>query len=166
VTVLDGEITRLRALDDLAPGRAVTMLATPYNIEKAVTFADVLIGAVYVTGQRAPVLVTRDMVRTMRRRAVIIDFSIDQGGCVETSRPTTHRDPTFYAEGVLHYCVPNVAARVARTGSYALTNALLPYLVDIGRLGVNEALRDNRALRKGLSVYRGNVPETELVTRS
>jgi alanine dehydrogenase len=142
------------------------MLATPYNIEKAVTFADVLIGAVYVTGQRAPVLITRGMVRTMRPRAVIIDFSIDQGGCVETSRPTTHRDPTFYDEGVLHYCVPNVPARVARTGSYALTNALLPYLIDIGRLGVDDGLRVNRALRKGLNVYRGSVPEIELVTGS
>jgi alanine dehydrogenase len=165
VTVLDAEITRLRAFDDLVGSHAVTMLATPYNVEKAVTFADVLIGAVYVSGQRAPVLVTRDMVRTMRRRAVIIDLSIDQGGCVETSRPTTHRDPTFFAEGVLHYCVPNVPARVARTGSYALTNALLSYLVDIGRLGVDDALRFNRPLRKGLNVFRGSIPETELVTQ-
>ncbi|MDR7419046.1 MAG: alanine dehydrogenase [Armatimonadota bacterium] len=159
VTVLDSDIGRLKRLDDLVGGRAVTMHATPYNIGKAVTFADVLIGAVYVTGRRAPVLVTREMVRTMRPRAVIIDFSIDQGGCVETSRPTTHRDPVYFEEGVIHYCVPNVPARVARTASYALTNALLPYLFDIGRLGVEQALLTNRPLRRGLSVYRGGQPE-------
>jgi alanine dehydrogenase len=135
------------------------MMATPYNIGKGVTFADVLIGAIYVTGQRAPVVVSRDMVRTMRPRAVIIDFSIDQGGCVESSRPTTHRDPIFYDEGVVHYCVPNVTARVARTASHALTNAVLPYLLDVGRLGVDEALQSNRPLRRGLHVYRGGQPE-------
>jgi alanine dehydrogenase len=92
---------------------------------------------------------------------VIIDFSIDQGGCVETSRPTTHRDPTYLEEGVIHYCVPNVPARVARTGSHALTNALLPYLLDIGRLGLEEAIRTNRPLRRGVSVYQGGVPDIE-----
>jgi alanine dehydrogenase len=164
VTVLDSDISRLTGLDDWLQGRAVTMLATPYNIGKAVTFADVLIGAVYVVGHRAPVLVSRDMVRAMRPRAVIIDFSIDQGGCVETSRPTTHRDPTFIAEGVIHYCVPNVPARVARTASYALTNALLPYLTDIGALGIDTALHTRHALRQGLNVYRGALPEIESTT--
>jgi alanine dehydrogenase len=165
VTVLDSEIARLQRLDDLLGGRAVTMHATPYNIGKAIAFADVVIGAVYVAGQRAPVLVTREMVRTMRPRAVIIDFSIDQGGCVETSRPTTHRDPIYFDEGVLHYCVPNVPARVARTASHALTNALLPYLVDIGRLGVDQALLTNRPLRRGLNVYRGGLPEVVPATQ-
>lgn len=159
VTALDDDIMRLQRLDDLLGGRVVTMLATPYNISKAVAFADVVIGAIYVRGQRTPVLVTRDMVRAMRPRAVIIDLSIDQGGCVETSRPTTHRDPIFYEEGVIHYCVPNVAARVARTGSHALTNAVLPFLLEIGRLGIDEALRVNRALRRGLNVYKGRLPE-------
>jgi alanine dehydrogenase len=159
VTVLDSDIRRLNHLDDGLHGRAVTMLATPFNIDKAVAFADVLIGAVYVAGRRAPVLVTREMVRAMRPRAVIIDFSIDQGGCVETSRPTTHRDPIFIAEGVIHYCVPNVPARVARTASYALTNALLPYLSDIGALGIDAAIQARHALRQGLNVYRGVLPE-------
>ncbi|HXF83444.1 MAG TPA: alanine dehydrogenase [bacterium] len=140
VTVLDKDPARLRRLDAACAGRVVTMLATPYHIAKAVAFADVLIGAVYVVGQRAPVLVTREMVRTMRPRAVIIDFSIDQGGCVETSRPTTHRDPVFIAEGVIHYCVPNVPARVARTASHAWSNAVLPYLLLIGERGVEDAL--------------------------
>jgi alanine dehydrogenase len=162
VAVLDSDVRKLNNLDDWLHGRAVTMLATPFNIGKAVAFADVLIGAVYVAGHRAPVVVTRDMVRAMRPRAVIIDFSIDQGGCVETSRPTTHRDPIFIAEGVIHYCVPNVPARVARTASHALTNALLPYLNDIGTLGIDKALQTRHALRQGLNVHRGALPEIEI----
>lgn len=155
VTVLDKDVQHLRRLDEAAPGRIVTMFATPYNIAKAVAFADVLIGAVYVVGQRAPLLVTREMVATMRPRAVIIDFSIDQGGCVETSRPTTHRDPVFVAEGVIHYCVPNAPARVARTASHAWTNAVLPYLLTIGELGLDDALHASSPLQRGLAVYRG-----------
>lgn len=155
VTVLDKDPHHLRALDVICQGRAVTMLATPYNIAKTVAFADVLIGAVYVVGERAPVMVTREMVRTMRPRAVIIDFSIDQGGCVETSRPTTHRDPVFVAEGVIHYCVPNAPARVARTASHAWSNAVLPYLTLMGEAGVEEALARSRDLRQGLVVRRG-----------
>ncbi|MDR7422864.1 MAG: alanine dehydrogenase [Armatimonadota bacterium] len=151
VTVLDANIARLQALDERLGGRVITMPATPLAVEKATAFADVLIGAVYVPGQRAPVLVTREMVRAMRPRAVIVDFSIDQGGCVETSRPTTHRDPVFVEEGVIHYCVPNVPARVARTGSHALTNVSLPYLLEIGRAGPEAAFRANRALRRGLA---------------
>lgn len=161
VTVLDKDPQRLRALDAGGQGRVVTMVATPYNIEKAVAFADVLIGAVYVVGQRAPVLVTREMVRAMRSRAVIIDFSIDQGGCVETSRPTTHRDPVFVAEGVIHYCVPNAPARVARTASHAWSNAVLPYLQLIGDLGVEEALRRSRELRSGAIVRQGAAREAQ-----
>jgi alanine dehydrogenase len=99
------------------------------------------------------------MVRTMRPRAVIIDFAIDQGGSVETSRPTTHRDPVVVDEGIVHYCVPNVAARVARTGSHALTNAVLPYLLSIGELGIDDALRGGRVLSRGLNVYRGELVE-------
>ncbi len=159
VTVLDRDAGRLRSLDGACRGRAVTMLATPYNVEKATAFADVLIGAVYVPGQHAPVLVTRAMVRAMRARAVIIDLSIDQGGCVETSRPTTHRDPVFVDEGVIHYCVPNVPARVARTASHAWANAVLPYLLLIGESGVDEALRRSFALRQGLVVRQGVVRE-------
>ena len=152
VTILDKDGSRLRGVDAACQGRVVTMLATPYNIAKAVSFADVLIGAVYVVGHRAPVLVTREMVRSMRPRAVIIDFSIDQGGAVETSRPTTHRDPVFVAEGIIHYCVPNAPARVARTASHAWSNAVLPYLQLIGDLGVGEALRRSRELASAVVV--------------
>ncbi|HEY6103255.1 MAG TPA: alanine dehydrogenase [bacterium] len=155
VTVLDRDAGRLRVIDEAVQGRAVTMTATPYNIEKAVAFADVLIGAVYVAGQRAPIVVTRSMVRAMRPRAVIIDLSIDQGGCVETSRPTTLDGPVYIEEGVIHYCVPNVPARVARTASHAWANAVLPYLLLMGEHGVDDALRRSFALRQGLVVRRG-----------
>jgi alanine dehydrogenase len=162
VAVLDVDIRRLQAVDDVMGGHVVTMAATPYNIAKATAFADVLVGAVYVTGQRAPILVTREMVRAMRPRAVLIDFSIDQGGCAETSRPTTHRDPVYYEEGVIHYCVPNVPARVARTASHALTNALLPFLLEIGQSGVDEALRVSRPLHRGLNLYKGRTADKTL----
>lgn len=162
VAMLDIDLRRLQAVDDATGGRVVTMAATPYNIGKAAAFADVLVGAVYVTGQRAPILVTREMVRAMRPRAVIIDLSIDQGGCVETSRPTTHRDPIYYADGVIHYCVPNVPARVARTASHALTNAVLPFLLEMGQTGVDEALRVNRPLRRGLNLHKGKMPNRTL----
>src|SRR3989337_1866131 len=162
VTVLDQDIRRLERLDERFPGRVVTMLATPYNIEKAVGYADVLIGAVYVSGQRAPLLVTRAMVRKMHARAVIIDFAIDQGGCVETSRPTTHRDPVYVAEAVIHYCVPNVPARVARTASHAFSNAVLPYVTAIADLGVDEAIRASAPLRRGVAMHGGEPPNAEM----
>ncbi len=161
VTVLDRDAVRLRALDTAFPGRVVTMMATPYNVEKTVAFADVLIGAVYVVGHRAPVLVTRETVRAMRSRAVIVDFSIDQGGCVETSRPTTHRDPVFLAEDVIHYCVPNAPARVARTASHAWSNAVLPYLLHAGDVGLDAALRESRDLRRGLVLQRGELVQED-----
>ena len=122
-------------------------------------FADVVVGAVLVPGQRAPVLFTRKMIRTMRPRAVFIDFSIDQGGSSETSRPTTHRDPTYEEEGVIHYCVPNITARVARTASHALTNASLPHLLEIGARGVEGALDLDATLRRGVQVRLGKIQE-------
>lgn len=155
VTALDQDIRRLQRLDDTFAGRVVTILATPLAVGRAVGYADVLVGAVHVSGQRAPLLVTRDMVHTMHPRAVIIDFAIDQGGCVETSRPTTHRDPVFIEEDVVHYCVPNVPARVARTASHAWNNAVLPYLSTIADLGVDEAMRSSAELRRGVALYRG-----------
>jgi len=157
VTVLDKELHKLQHIDQILGSRVVTLLATPYNLEKAVEFADVLVGAVHVPGQRAPILVTRAMLRKMRPRAVILDFSIDSGGCIETSRPTTHRDPTFIVEGIIHYCVPNVPARVARTASYALTNASLPYLLLIGREGVEAAIRQDVSLAHGVLLYKGRL---------
>src|SRR3972149_6676048 len=162
VTALDQDIRRLERLDERFPGRVVTMLATPYNIEKAVGYADVLIGAVYVSGQRAPLLVTRAMVRKMHARAVIIDFAIDQGGGVEPSRPTPHRDPIYVADDVIHYCVPNVPARVARTASHAWSNAVLPYVTAIADLGVDEAIRASAPLRRGVAMHGGEPLDAEM----
>jgi alanine dehydrogenase len=157
VTVLDSSAKHLQRLDDLFGGRLITMVANPHNIERAVRYADVLIGAVLVPRQRAPVLVTRDMVRAMRKRAVIVDVSIDQGGCIETSRPTTHNDPVFVEEGVLHYCVPNIPGNVARTATHSLSNVLVPFLLRMGSEGLERTLLADPALAKGVNVYRGKV---------
>jgi alanine dehydrogenase len=162
VTILDRTPAKLHRIDELFAGRVTTMYATAYNINRVIEFADVLIGAVLVPGQRAPILVTREMVRRMRTRAVIIDFSIDQGGCVETSRPTTLRDPTFVEEDVIHYCVPNLLAQVARTASHALLNASLPFLYEIGALGVDEAIKRNTALSRGVNVWKGRLVNPEI----
>ncbi len=144
VTVLDADVKRLRHLDDIFGGRITTMLSNEYNLNRVVEFADVLVGCVLVPGRRAPVLISRDMVRRMRHGSVIIDFAIDQGGCVQTSRPTTLRDQTFVDEGVIHHCVPNMTATVARTASHALTNAVLPYLQSVGAYGCQAYSNANR----------------------
>ncbi|MBI4674513.1 MAG: alanine dehydrogenase [Chloroflexi bacterium] len=157
VTILDTRADRLEPLTEQFNGRITTLLSTPYNLQRVLKFADVVIGAVLVPGQRAPVLITREMLRTMRRRAVLIDFAIDQGGCAETSRPTTHDNPTYVVENVVHYCVPNVTARIARTASHALTNAALPYLLAIGAHGVAMALELDASLRRGVQVLNGAV---------
>jgi len=162
VIVMDRDIRKLQHLDEMFSGQVATMLSTPYNIRRAVEFADVLLGCVYVPGARAPILVTHDMVRRMRRGAVIIDFSIDNGGCVATSRPTTHRDPVFVEEGIVHFCVPNTPARVPRTASHALTNAALPYLLSIGERGVETAIREDRSLARGVNVYRGRMANPQV----
>src|SRR5512139_1624542 len=128
VYVLDRDLRRLQYVDSMLHGQAITMVSHDFNVRKVAKFADVLIGAVLVPGQRAPLVVTRDMVRTMRPRSAIIDVSIDQGGCVETSRPTTHKSPTFVEEGIIHFCVPNLPAVVARTATHAFNNAAWPYV--------------------------------------
>jgi len=157
VTVLDRTPEKLQRLDEMFGGCVTTLFATPYNIQRAVEFADVLVGAVLIPGQRAPVLVTRAMVKRMRPRSIIIDFAIDQGGCVETSRPTTHRNSTYIEEGVIHYCVPNILSRVARTASHALLNASLPFLYEIGNSGVDEAIRNNSSLKRGVNTWHGKL---------
>ena len=162
VIVLDIDLKKLRTVDEMFDGKVSTMMANEYNLNRVVGFADVLVGAVLLTGQRAPVLITREMVRRMRRGSVIMDFSIDHGGCVETSRPMTLRDPTFVAEGVTHFCVPNLPAAVARTASHALTNAALPYILEIGECGVECAMLKHPALRKGTKMYQGKVTSHRL----
>lgn len=162
VTVLDRDPAKLQRIDEVFRGAATTLFATTYNIKRVVEFADVLVGSVLLPGQRAPVMVTREMVKRMRPRSLIMDFSIDQGGCVETSRPTTHRDPTYIEEGVIHFCVPNILAQVARTASHALLNASLPYLYDLGLYGVDEAIRRDPSLARGVNVWHGKLVNADL----
>jgi alanine dehydrogenase len=162
VTVLDRDLQRLQALDDLLDGRATTMLSNNYNIRRAVAFADVLIGAVQTPGGRSPILVTEEMVKRMRPGSLIIDFSINSGGCVETSRPTTLRDPIYVTHGVIHHCVPNITSSVARTASYALNNAALPYLRAIGELGRTRVIQEMPAMRRGVNLYEGKLANPDI----
>ncbi len=157
VTVLDSNIRRLQLLDELYAGRITTMLANEYNLQRSVTFADVLVLCVRQPDQRAPVIITREMVRQMRSAAVLIDFAIDQGGASETSRPTTLRSQTYVEEGIIHHCVPNITALVARTSSHALTNAALPYLLAIGRHGMPAVFRENHPLARGVNLFQGRM---------
>jgi alanine dehydrogenase len=133
------------------------MVSHPFNIRKVVTFADVLVGAVLVPGARAPILVTREMVASMRPRSLIMDLCIDQGGCVETSRPTTHGTPTYVEENVIHYCVPNMAGVVGRTATHALGNATWPLVQQIVLNGLQGALEANPALTRGVATRDGNI---------
>lgn len=157
VIVVDKDFRKLEQIDNMFNGVVNTMVSTQYNIERVLKFANVVIGAVLVPGKRSPVLITRDMLRLMRQRAVFIDYSIDQGGCSETSRPTTHFDPTYIDEGVIHFAVPNVPARVSRTASHALTNAALPYLLQLGAMGIEEAIEVDNSLRRGVQVLSGEL---------
>jgi alanine dehydrogenase len=162
VHVLDHNLERLQEIDRLFGGRVITMVSHAFNIAKVVRFADILVGAVLVPGERTPILVTREMVRTMRPRSVIMDVSIDQGGCVETSRPTTHASPTFVEEGILHYCVPNMSGVLARTATHAFNNAAWPHIRNIVRLGLDEALRQDPALARGVATRDGKILHSAL----
>ncbi len=155
VTVLDKDLSRLRELEYLFQWKVATGIVTEYNIARAIKHADVLIGAVLVKGERTPYLVTEEMVGQMKAGSVIVDASIDQGGCVETSRPTTLADPVFIRHGVVHYCVPNIPSAVPRTASAGLTNALLPYVQAISELGVGRALLSDNGLARGVCTYDG-----------
>lgn len=156
VIVLDRDIKKLRTVDQLLSKRVTTALATPINVKKSTAYADVLIGAVSMRGERTPHVVTKEMVMSMKPGAVIVDLSIDQGGCVETSRPTTLQDPIFVQHDVLHYCVPNITATVARTAAYALTNTILPYVIEIAQDGIVHALKGDRGLASAVCAYDGN----------
>jgi alanine dehydrogenase len=155
VVVLDKDVDKLREVEKLFDKRVETAIANVYNIEKAVQFADVLIGAVLIHGALTPKLVTEEMVKKMKPGSVIIDVSIDQGGCVETSRPTTIVNPVFVKYGVIHYCVPNIASNVARTATYALTNVSLPYILEIANSGLEYVLRERPSFAKGVYTYLG-----------
>jgi alanine dehydrogenase len=157
VTILDINLDRLRYLDDVMPRNVTTLYSDRHNILDSISRADLLIGAVLIPGAKAPRLVRRDDLKRMPQRAVIIDVAIDQGGCVETSRPTTHDNPTFIIDEVVHYCVTNMPGAVGRTSTYALTNVTLPYVLQLARKGVDKAIADNPALREGVNVRAGQV---------
>ncbi|HEY5809601.1 MAG TPA: alanine dehydrogenase [Povalibacter sp.] len=157
VTIVDKSLKRLRALDAIFGGRLKTAASTTEAIESLVTQADLVIGAVLVAGAAAPKLVTRAMVSRMKAGAVMVDISIDQGGCFETSRPTTHADPTFVVDGVVHYCVTNMPGAVPRTSTFALTNATLPYVKALAASGTQKALALDAHLAAGLNVFDGAI---------
>jgi alanine dehydrogenase len=155
VTILDRSLPRLRQIDELFDGRIKTLYSTTEAIETQLRTADAVIGAVLVPGASAPKLVTRDMLGVMKPGSVLVDVAIDQGGCFETSRATTHQDPTYVVDGIIHYCVANMPGGVARTSTFALTNATLPFVMSLANKGAEEALRSDAHLLNGLNVYRG-----------
>lgn len=157
VTVFDTNVDKLRALDRRYDGRVKTVVANSFEIDKAVTDADLVIGAVLVAGAKAPKLVTNDMVSRMLPGSVLVDIAIDQGGCFEDSRPTTHDDPTFTVHNSIFYCVANMPGAVANTSTYALTNVTLPYAVALADKGWQQALREDDALAGGLNTFEGHV---------
>ncbi len=165
VIVLDNDLGALRSLEHYLDRRITTAMATEQYIRQAVLTADVVVGAMVTSGQRAPVVVTKDMVAGMRAGSVIVDAVIDQGGCIETSRATAHSEPVFREHGVIHYCIPNMPSNAARTATYALTNVLVPYLIKIGDMGsINEALWNDVGLRNGTYVYRRHLTKKSLST--
>ena len=157
VTIMDISLTRLRELDDIMPKNVVTQYSNEYNIREAIKTSDLIVGAVLIPGAKAPHLITRDMLKTMRPGTVVVDVAVDQGGCIETCRPTTHENPTFIIDDVVHYCVANMPGAVPYTSTLALTNATLPYAVRLANLGWQEACRRDPALRLGLNVVHGEV---------
>jgi alanine dehydrogenase len=157
VFVFDRSIDRLRELEVAFGGRASTVYSSTLAIEEMLGAADLVIGAVLIHGGRAPHVVTREQLKLMKPHAVLVDVSIDQGGCFETSRPTTHSDPTYEVDGIVHYCVTNMPGAVPITSTYALTNATLPYVIDLAEQGIDEALEASAALRAGLNVQGGRI---------
>jgi len=157
VYILDLNLERLRYLSDVMPANCFPLMASPAAIRKLVREADVVVGAVLVTGAKAPKLVTRDMLKTMKKGAVLVDVAIDQGGCFETSKPTTHSDPIFTVDGIVHYCVANMPGGVAKTSTKALTNATLPYAVEIANNGWKRAIQENPEIKLGANVVKGKV---------
>jgi len=155
VIVLDEDILRLRYIYKELNGRIITSVVNHYSLERALKFADVFIGAVYQPNRKTPILITEEQLKLMKKGALIIDASIDHGGCVATSRPTTHSDPVFIKEGILHYCVPNIPSVVARTASRAMNNIVLPFVLSIARDGMRETCVSNRSLITGIYIHNG-----------
>jgi alanine dehydrogenase len=157
VTIIDRDLERLRFLDDTFGSRIRTLASNPYTIAESVSASDLVVGAVLVPGAAAPKLVTRDMLREMPRGSVIVDVAVDQGGCIETTKPTTHSQPTYYVENVLHYGVTNMPGAVPRTSTFALTNATLPFALKLAKYGAEGAFKKDLHLKKGVNTYKGKV---------
>ncbi len=156
VTIIDNNLDRLRELDDIFLSKISTLASSAYMIHDAISTADLIVGAVLVPGAAAPRLVTRNMLKDVPNGAVIVDVAVDQGGCIETTHPTTHSDPTYYVEGVLHYCVANMPGAVPRTSTFALTNATLPYALKLANLGFLDAIAHDPHLKEGVNTYAGH----------
>ena len=157
VTIIDKNLDRLRELDDIFLSKVQTLASSRYAIEEAISHADLVIGAVLIVGAAAPKLVTRDMLRLVPNGAVLVDVAVDQGGCFETTHATTHSNPTYYEEGVLHYCVENMPGAVPRTSTFALTNATLPYALALANKGFEKAIREDKGLAEGVNTYAGKL---------
>lgn len=156
VTIIDNNLDRLRELDDIFLSKISTLASSAYMIHDAISQADLIVGAVLVPGAAAPKLVTQRMLKDVPNGAVIVDVAVDQGGCMETTHPTTHSNPTYYVEGVLHYCVANMPGAVPRTSTFALTNATLPYALKLANKGFYEAIRSDHGLKEGVNTYGGH----------
>jgi len=157
VYILDMNLSRLRYLSDIMPSNCFPLMSSPAITRKLIKEADVVVGAVLVAGAKAPRLVTREMLKTMKEGSVLVDVAIDQGGCFETSKPTTHSNPIYTVDGVVHYCVANMPGAVPKTSTLALTNATLPYAVEIANKGWEKAMKENPEIKLGANVIKGKV---------
>jgi alanine dehydrogenase len=157
VTILEMSVERMRYIDDIFNGRISTLMSNNFNLEECLKKVDLLIGAVLIPGASAPKIVTRKHLKLMRKRSVIVDVAVDQGGCIETTKATSHSDPVFEVDGIIHYCVANMPGAVPRTSTFALTNATFPYALEIANNGFVEAIKQDEALLKGVNVYKGKI---------
>jgi alanine dehydrogenase len=157
VTIMDLSLPRLRYLDDVMPANVNTFMSSEYNIRELIATHDLIIGAVLIPGAKAPNLITRDMLKEMQPGTVLVDVAVDQGGCIETCKPTTHEDPTFIIDDILHYCVANMPGAVPYTSTLALTNATLPYAIALANKGWKKACSDSKELKLGLNIIKGDV---------
>ena len=157
VFLIDVNVERLRYLTDIMPSNVVTVVSNPVNIRKILQEADLVVGAVLIHGAIAPKLITRDMLQLMKKGSVIVDVAIDQGGCIETSKPTTHDDPVYVVDGIIHYCVANMPGAVSLTSTKALVNATLPYALDIADKGLKKAAQENPEIARGINIFKGKV---------
>lgn len=157
VTLLDINLNRLELIDKIFQGRVQTLFSDRKNLNNSLSRADLVIGSVLLVGHKAPKLISREMIQSLSEKSVVVDISIDQGGCMETARPTSHENPTYVQDGIIHYCVPNIPSVVSRTSTYALTHASFPFVLAVAEKGLEEALKEDPRLRKGLNTYSGKI---------